>query len=471
MKRMKNILGLLLVLLLSSTTVTAQSDIKIYLRNQLQNFSTKPYIQQGVTMVGMREIFEALQANVDWNAEERSITAVRGDQEIKLYIDRRQAYINQLPHEMAAAPTIRGNKTYVPLRFISEVFGERVEWNNQNKVIHIGRIFTTEAQSTTVKVGQKKVKIQLVKVDLTNPKIKLKVALGKNQVGQVEALAEMAKKNYAKVAINGTFFDAYTDNKKPYGVLISEGKIGHLGTKKTVFGFGRDNKVDFRVINPKIEGAIDGSYSYPNNWWGYGINSLPNKDGSSVYIYTREQGDQVGFDYGTNVVVEKGIIKEIKEGNMSIPENGFVINLLGAERDRLLNRFVVGKSVEYRVQLAADTEQEAFWQQVQGAVGAGPRLVTDGKVTVRATEEGFLENKILTASGARSCVGVTKDNVLLFATTPNATLNQLAEALVKLGAEQAMNLDGGASSGLYYDGKYLTTPGRQISNTILVIAE
>jgi exopolysaccharide biosynthesis protein len=37
------------------------------------------------------------------------------------------------------------------------------------------------------------------------------------------------------------------------------------------------------------------------------------------------------------------------------------------------------------------------------------------------------------------------------------------------GAYQAMNLDGGASSGLYFNGKYIRTPGREISNAILVI--
>lgn len=31
-----------------------------------------------------------------------------------------------------------------------------------------------------------------------------------------------------------------------------------------------------------------------------------------------------------------------------------------------------------------------------------------------------------------------------------------------------MNLDGGASSGLYYNGKYLTAPGRKISNALIV---
>ena len=37
-----------------------------------------------------------------------------------------------------------------------------------------------------------------------------------------------------------------------------------------------------------------------------------------------------------------------------------------------------------------------------------------------------------------------------------------------LGATDAMNFDGGASSGLYYKGKYITTPGRNIPVTLLV---
>jgi exopolysaccharide biosynthesis protein len=37
----------------------------------------------------------------------------------------------------------------------------------------------------------------------------------------------------------------------------------------------------------------------------------------------------------------------------------------------------------------------------------------------------------------------------------------------KLGAQQAMNLDGGASSGLYANGKMLTAPGRKLSNALI----
>ncbi|WP_233432483.1 MULTISPECIES: phosphodiester glycosidase family protein [Thermoanaerobacterium] len=36
-----------------------------------------------------------------------------------------------------------------------------------------------------------------------------------------------------------------------------------------------------------------------------------------------------------------------------------------------------------------------------------------------------------------------------------------------LGAYDAMNLDGGASSGIYFKGEYLTKPGRDLSNALI----
>ena len=46
---------------------------------------------------------------------------------------------------------------------------------------------------------------------------------------------------------------------------------------------------------------------------------------------------------------------------------------------------------------------------------------------------------------------------------------QMADVMKALGAWNAMNLDGGASSGLWARGRYLTTPGRPISNALLVL--
>jgi exopolysaccharide biosynthesis protein len=87
---------------------------------------------------------------------------------------------------------------------------------------------------------------------------------------------------------------------------------------------------------------------------------------------------------------------------------------------------------------------------------------------VDPVSEGFSSEKILTYSMARSAVGVTKDNKLLLVTVNSATIGELAEIMKSLGAYNAMNLDGGASSGLYYKGSYLTTPGRELSNALVI---
>ncbi|WP_025695814.1 phosphodiester glycosidase family protein [Paenibacillus durus] len=106
--------------------------------------------------------------------------------------------------------------------------------------------------------------------------------------------------------------------------------------------------------------------------------------------------------------------------------------------------------------------------EFEGGLQAGPRLVTDGKVSLNVTAEGFRDPKILTGGGARSALGLTRDHKLLLVTSGGATIPQMAQIMKQAGAWQAMNLDGGASSGLYFNGGYLTTPGRLISNAIVI---
>ena len=59
------------------------------------------------------------------------------------------------------------------------------------------------------------------------------------------------------------------------------------------------------------------------------------------------------------------------------------------------------------------------------------------------------------------------DGSVMLATVSGATIKEWAAVMQKLGAKQAMNLDGGASSGMYAGGKMLTSPGRLLSNTLV----
>ncbi|MBW7462152.1 phosphodiester glycosidase family protein, partial [Paenibacillus sepulcri] len=62
---------------------------------------------------------------------------------------------------------------------------------------------------------------------------------------------------------------------------------------------------------------------------------------------------------------------------------------------------------------------------------------------------------------------IRKDGSVIVANVSGATMKQWAQIMIQLGAQQAMNLDGGASSGLWYKGRTVTAPGRELSNALL----
>lgn len=49
-----------------------------------------------------------------------------------------------------------------------------------------------------------------------------------------------------------------------------------------------------------------------------------------------------------------------------------------------------------------------------------------------------------------------------------AKIQQMRELMLALGCVDAINLDGGASCGMYYDGKYIATPGRELTTTLQI---
>ena len=104
--------------------------------------------------------------------------------------------------------------------------------------------------------------------------------------------------------------------------------------------------------------------------------------------------------------------------------------------------------------------------ELVNALGGGSRLLP----AITTQEEGFVAYANGTISrdalgsrqpNARTAISITRDRSILWvmvAQKPNAaasgmTLQALADFMKTLNVEQAMNLDGGSSSSLYYDGK------------------
>ena len=108
------------------------------------------------------------------------------------------------------------------------------------------------------------------------------------------------------------------------------------------------------------------------------------------------------------------------------------------------------------------------WSGCRSGLAAGPRLVHNGRVTLDPVADGF-SRRSLVLKALRSGVGRTKSGKLLLVTTTDPmTLNRFAQTMLDLGAEEAMNLDGGGACGLYANGKTLATPMLPMTNMLLV---
>ncbi|WP_448316111.1 phosphodiester glycosidase family protein [Streptomyces sp. CO7] len=119
-------------------------------------------------------------------------------------------------------------------------------------------------------------------------------------------------------------------------------------------------------------------------------------------------------------------------------------------------------------------------------LGAGPRLVRDGRVRVDAAADGFPDT-VLVPREPRTLAGVTSDGSLLLVVVdgrrPGASvgvrLDEAARILVSLGASDAMNLDGGGSSTMVVAGRLRNHPAevpgrtgeeRKVATALAVLA-
>jgi len=327
-------------------------------------------------------------------------------------------------------------------------------------------------QTTSVKFSGGTRSVNAVYVDLNDKSIRMESKVAKNTIGATDDLKNIALEasdidTEVLAAINGTFFNSYTD-MKPWGTIEAEGDFYRLGSSGSVIGFTTDNKPIIETLRVSIKGSINECWEYPSSWYAWNFNVL-DSDPKSIIILNSAFGKTSGKHQKTSIVVDNRKVISIKKGEVTIPVNGYVIV---AQDSDIIKKFKVGDSVDYKYETnKLDTSNKTTnvdWSNVRTTVGAGPTLLKSGVIVANGKSEGFTEDKINKNRSQRSFAGYTKNNTLILATVPNATILELAEVAKNMGCIDAINLDGGASSGLYYKGKVVSSPGRKLSNALVV---
>jgi len=98
-----------------------------------------PYIKKGTTLVPLRFIIEAFGAEIEWQPRvgKGTIIILLDDYRIQIEIGNPLAYVNGKSMTLTVPPEIVNGRTFVPLRFISEAFGAKVEWIAASQTIII----------------------------------------------------------------------------------------------------------------------------------------------------------------------------------------------------------------------------------------------------------------------------------------------------------------------------------------------
>ncbi len=96
-----------------------------------------PLLENGRVLVPMRAIFEALGANLVWDANNQIAQATRGDTVVTLQLGSNTANINYQPVLLDAMPQVMTDRILVPLRFVSEALGAEVIWHDDSRSVEI----------------------------------------------------------------------------------------------------------------------------------------------------------------------------------------------------------------------------------------------------------------------------------------------------------------------------------------------
>ncbi|NLB89158.1 MAG: copper amine oxidase [Syntrophomonadaceae bacterium] len=115
----------------------AAADVKIELDGYPLSSDMSPVIVNDRTLVPFRAIAEAMNVEVEWINETKTINASNATQKVVLNVGSKTAYINGTPVVLDVAPTIINNRTMIPLRFFSTAFNCEVDWEPNTRTVII----------------------------------------------------------------------------------------------------------------------------------------------------------------------------------------------------------------------------------------------------------------------------------------------------------------------------------------------
>ena len=348
--------------------------------------------------------------------------------------------------------------------------------------------------------------LYVAEMDRSHTDLHFEAAIAKDQILGKEAVRSIANRRSQRgdrrvlVAINGGF--GVLGDMKGYGGALENLHIqaGELMTqpasdKEACFGVTSDG--DFLIGPVEMEASITvGTYSLP-------LDCLNQRflDGCRSILYTPRMGDSThtnrkradeiiltGLKLPITAKYEsKFVVNQFgRGGNNPIPENGAVISFRSRINKQLETQLREEKHGKIQIEL-----KPAIWNHTVQAIGGRIRLVKNGRVNEILEKHHLAQKKhtpgkrqrdLALSYEPRTALGYNERKLILIVAdgrrsgySTGLSLYRLASILTKLGATEAINLDGGSSSTFVVDGGVVNRPSgqreRDVLNAVLITTD
>ena len=314
-------------------------------------------------------------------------------------------------------------------------------------------------------INSRPVRINVVEMNLKlNNKISIKPIMASNVLNKRVSIKTMAEKGNAIAAINGSYFKPQTG--VPLGTMMVNGKLltGPIYNRVALGIKGNEFMLDRVELNAKI-------ITKNNELLVDNINQ-PRMLSTYVIVYNEQWGaiSPATPKYGMQIAIKNGKITNYSEHPLAIPKNGYVISGPKTKLEAILKE----KNIELKTLI-----NNPKWHNVEHIISGGPYLVKENQIFVDVKEEKLTS---ITGRNPRTAVGYTNDGKFIMVTVDGReeksigmTLTELAYFMKSIGCHNAMNLDGGGSSVMYFNGQTVNNPaikgGIPLSNALVVYEE
>ena len=111
--------------------------ISVTLNGNKISFDQPPIIKNNSTLVPFRAIFDALGAEIEWNETLRAVKATKDSTTVIIEIGKNTMLKNGERISLETPSEIINNRTLVPVRAVTEAFGNDVDWDSENMTVII----------------------------------------------------------------------------------------------------------------------------------------------------------------------------------------------------------------------------------------------------------------------------------------------------------------------------------------------